>query len=269
MILQELKYITYMGITGIPVPEIYLTKTGELFHTLETKDHINYVALMEFIEGEHELYTKAAIRKVAKLQADFHFQSQLYSPDNFVSEEDEYSAMSYRMKEKDIQKTERFPDRLYLEMNNIYQIISRKLKTYYEKQKKLIIHSDLKMDNLLFCDDDIRAVLDFGDIRKSVIAEDLGVFIWDMCDELFDAKEDFSSYLSEYFSAYREKNKDFSLEDELFAVYYAIDRYLIINLYYLNHNQYCEEKLKYQENKAEKQLKIIYKLLELYPLKSR
>lgn len=47
------------------------------------------------------------------------------------------------------------------------------------------------------------------------------------------------------------------------AINYAIDRYSIINLHYLVENQGDNERLKYQVNKASKQLEIVKQLLDL------
>lgn len=268
LIREELNYMIFLRDNHIPVPKIFKTlQDKKLYKMFDTDDNVIFIILMEFIEGKHSFYNYDMVRKTAELQAKMHEISRYYVSDDFSRETknycNDYSAMSYRMNDISKHRTVNFPKKLYLELLYIYKKISPSLAEYYKSNVRYLIHSDIKSDNILVHEGDIKAIIDFGDLRWSVAAEDLGTYIWDMCNVLFDEGKDFKIYLNDYFESYRNNSKEFRNIDEIMAINYAIDRYLIINLYYLVENQRVEEKIKYQINKAHKQLLIIRRLLEI------
>lgn len=259
---REHDYMTYLINSGVNVPKLYPVHGKNVTYSiLDSKDDLLILTLMDYIVGEHPAYTSFNIEKVCKVQATLHNISHKYAPT--YTGIIQYSAMSHRVKSSLRGWNKDFPSDLYNKMYQIYLAIYPEIMFYFKKTKKQIIHSDIKRDNIIFSDRNDVHLIDFGDIRYSVIAEDLGTFIWDMCNDLYDEKMELKRKVIEYLDYYQDYNTNFSKEDKCMAINYAIDRYLVINLYYLVENQVDRTKLKYQTGKAKKQLKIIERLLQV------
>ncbi|MBD7913055.1 phosphotransferase [Clostridium cibarium] len=264
LVTREINFMFFLKERGIAIPSIYSTlQENKYYFVSDIGQECIYAILFKFVDGEHLTYNEATIEKTAKLQVKMHSISQNYKFQKLLLDKNEqlYSAMAYRMQHHSKLYTETFPKNLYDTMLAIYKVIYNEIMPYYKFVAKQIIHSDLKMDNILFFNEEIAAIIDFSDMRYGTIAEDLGIYIWDMCDVLYDINLDFIPYVNYYLKVYSKYNNNFRINDQIMAINYAIDRYLIINLYYLVENQVYEDKIKYQTNKAEKQLKIIKSLL--------
>lgn len=260
---REHDFMCYVRKHGVAVPLLYRdAEQQQTYVKVEKGSYVLFITLMAFIEGDHPAYNADNLEEIAAMQGKLHRVSAGYVP-AYVESDGEYSAMSHRMVAPSSWRTARFPAILHRKMADIYPKIRDELQTYYRKQNKQIIHSDMKCDNLFFRNRRFAAFIDFGDIRWSVIAEDVGTFIWDMCDKLFEQGIALEPMVKRYLEAYQRNNRFFTHEDGRMAIAYAIDRYLIINLHYLVENQGDEEKLKYQVDKARKQLEIVEALLVL------
>ncbi|MDZ4619140.1 phosphotransferase [Bacillus cereus] len=263
LIKRELDFIKYLQKNGVPVPTFYKSVAdGKTYVKTESKSHVRFITLMNYIKGVHPEYTKDNLQEIANKQVIFHNISIQFQTD-YIENDEEYSAMSHRMISPSKLRTEQFPTRLYETMKEIYLDVRFELERYYKNTNKQMIHSDIKRDNIFFNQGKLVAFIDFGDIRYSVIAEDLGCFIWDLCDRVYDENGDFAHLVKKYLDDYQKYNQNFKKEDQRMAINYAIDRYSIINLHYLVENQGDNERLKYQVNKASKQLEIVKQLLDL------
>ncbi|UOE58273.1 phosphotransferase [Priestia filamentosa] len=258
---QELKFMSNLFNKGISVPRVFKTILGQQYVYINTEGDMKFIILMEWIDGVHREYDVYSIIKTAQILARIHQISLNYVPNSFFINDSNYSAFSYRLIEKPTILTEGFPLRLYEELKSLYDIVSIDLKDFYFNSSRILIHSDVKADNLLWKENTIVGIIDFGDIRYSVIPEDLGVYIWDMCIKLSKQNLDIEKYIDIFLSSYSEYNHNFTRKHKELSVTYAIDRFLSIHLHYLIKNQTNSSDMKYQINKAEFELDIINKLL--------
>lgn len=65
----------------------------------------------------------------------------------------------------------------FFNSNGILQSVEDVLRFKHQKSKLIPIHSDLRMENILFMNNDLKAIIDFSDIRVSCIEDDIGRFI--------------------------------------------------------------------------------------------
>lgn len=245
------------------IPNIYYPiNTKDAFVAYHSKKEYTYLLLMDFVEGYHKNYNHSMLKSVAKLMKNLHRDSLKY-PINSKNHKN-HSAFSYRINNK----MEDVPglssvDELYQKYFSLYETIRNELELFASKEEKIMIHNDIKRDNVLFVKDQVSGLVDFGDCRISIKEEDLGCVIWDLCDKLARKKWDFKPYVLSFLKEYGSQNSLFKLENAKMAINFAIDRYLLINLHYLKFNQYSTELIKYQTKKALFQLEIIYQLIQI------
>ncbi|SFX51648.1 Ser/Thr protein kinase RdoA involved in Cpx stress response, MazF antagonist [Thermoactinomyces sp. DSM 45891] len=263
---EEMRFMEFLHKQGIPIPSVYRQQeNSQPYLEYQEQDQCVFVTVTDFIIGSHVNYTMEVVELVAEVQARMHRLAKNYQHYLSILNE-EHSAMSIRIKKEHLdsdgyQNQPSGP--LYRRLLDVYLENVEHLKEYFIRNEKLLIHCDMKADNILVLDGRLSAVIDFGDIRVSVIAEDLGVFIWDLCDHLNRDQIDFSPYIKMYFQAYSRYSKELSRLEKEMAIRYAIDRYLNINIYYLMENQPFPERMKYQVDKAERQFEIIQCLLKI------
>ncbi|MGG0208469.1 phosphotransferase [Bacillus mycoides] len=259
---QEIEFMEKLRENKILIPKIYKTINGDSYIYKKDNQQIIIAVLMEWIDGVHEEYTIHNVRETAKNMAALHKISRNLFPFQGIPNKRNYSIFSNRLEETEQIRTTFFPSIIYKELKSIYDPISQILKDNYVKSPQLLIHNDLKADNIFWKNNYLVGIIDFADSRFSIIEEDLGVFIWDMCDYLTSKNEGITEYLDAFLNSYFEQNNEFSLFQKEIAILYAIDRYLTINLHYLVKNQVNLEHLHYQIDKAEFQLQIIKDLLQ-------
>jgi Putative homoserine kinase type II (protein kinase fold) len=258
LIINELNFMTYLRNEGVSIPQIYNTIYGKKYQIINSQNEKIYIILMEYILSENTEYSYEIVEKIAFTQYKLHYSAKKIEIIPINSDFNGYSAQSFRMfgiSESDCCS--------YKELYDIYLKTRDELINYFKKCDKIPIHADIKLDNILIKNKEIKAVIDFGDLRISVIAEDIGILIWDLCDKLYNDNKKFEEYVEYYLKCYKYFNKSITCIDEIMAINYAIDRYLIINLFYLKKNRSDREQFKYQSDKANKQFEIVKRLIRL------
>ena len=262
LLIREIEFMKSLRNAGIPVPRLHKSSQGAEYHSLREKNRTFYLLLMDYVEGKHPDYKEQMLVETAALQARMHEVAKKRFASRKPGDAASYSAFSRRLQDTVLFTTDSFPVAQYEPMKEIYDTVAPRLRKYYMGRERFLIHNDLKANNLLWSEQGVAGVIDFGDARHSVEAEDLGAFIWDLCDKLYLQKQPFLPAVETYLFAYQKQNDRFMRQDLEAAVDYAIDRYLCINLHYLIKNQVEEEMLKYQVTKATHQLHIIRALMD-------
>lgn len=243
LILREINFVNYLFEHQANTLK-FLDFNKQKIRKIDHEDGMIFVTVTNFLKGTHASYSKRNIEKIATLQAGIHTISRKIDLDK-LNDLELYSAMAFRTPDcAEVAKDYRH----YLEL---YGSNRNKIISLIENENKIIIHNDLKSDNIIEKDGSLN-IIDFFDCRYSVASEDLGVFIWDLCDKNDNYYEDIDLYLDSY-------TKQVSLSEiEIELAYrYAIDRYLNINLFYLKKNKYDAGKLKYQKNKFDIQKRYV------------
>ncbi|WP_209092311.1 phosphotransferase [Bacillus sp. 165] len=260
IMIREGAFCEYLRQRGVPIPTSYQTKKDQCYIKEQWQGYLLFFTLSEFIPGRIEVYSPAYIREAGRLQAYMHEVSEGFPIDQFY-QENEYSMLAYRMKQAASIETALFPHELYNEMMELYNEIQPVLFEFYQTQKKIMIHCDIKHDNILMNKTKIRALLDFGDSRYSTVHEDVGASLFYLCEYMSERKREFTMLIPLYLQVYsRARNWNLSSEDKRMILYYAMERFLILNLYYLTLEQHDDEELRFQEKIARRQWNVVKKL---------
>ncbi len=264
IMIREFAFSHYLREQGVPAPEIYQTIQGNYYMKETQEEYILFFTLSEFIIGTIQHYSPSQIMEMAKLQARLHQLSKAFPAHQYYREKEEHSMLSYRMKQPLTIEANPFPYQLYRQMKELYNEIQPVLLEFYHANKKIIIHCDIKYDNILMNKSRIAALLDFGDIRYSTIHEDLGASLFYLCEYFSERKREFSMLVPLYLNAYsKASGKELSSHDKQIILTYAIERFLILNLYYLWEEQHDQEELQFQTGIAKRQWNIVKKLMIL------
>nr|WP_245592186.1 phosphotransferase [Ectobacillus panaciterrae] len=263
---RETAFVMFLREKGVPVPALYQTKDGGFFIKEIQNEHFLFVTLSEYIKGKALFYTLPHMQAMAALQAKMHKAAVSFAAENFYKEpDDQYSMLAYRMKQRKPITAKKFPNALYSQLEYVYREVQPELSSFYKKHEKFLIHCDVKFDNVLMNGTRIGALLDFGDVRYSVMHEDLGASIFYMCDYFHNRKLEFGRFLSVYLRSYeKESGRRLSNLDKTIILYYAADRFLIWNLFYLAEDQHNEKEIMYQEKMAKKHMRLIEKLFMFF-----
>jgi Ser/Thr protein kinase RdoA (MazF antagonist) len=136
------------------------------------------------------------------MQAALHEAAKDYHPSTPPDARTEYSAMSHRLhRVSDLWPGDSLGQVVYEQLHDLQRQVVVPLQTHYRHSRKLMIHADLTMNNILFLPaNEISGVLDFGDCREGVPEEDVGVLLWDICNrvDLADVGEVATFYLDTY-----------------------------------------------------------------------
>ncbi len=259
---KEIELMNYLIGKGFKLPKCHKSLSSyEYYERLTVKERVFYIVIFDYVIGIHLTYNFKNIDKFATMQSRMHKKLSEYKSE-YVN--NGYSAFSFRFNPNIC--AENLNDLVdYTPEIDIYNYISQILSDYMSNSVIHLIHNDLKADNLLLDMHGDIHIIDFGDIRVSVIEEDIGVFIWDMCDKLYKLKKDYITYVDYYLESYISNTELKGNLIKYISILYAIERYLSINLYYLLHNKDDHLLMKYQKNKSSYQFEIV-KNLFLYAM---
>jgi Ser/Thr protein kinase RdoA (MazF antagonist) len=260
-LIEEMKFLTFLQNNNREVPITIESNHSCPFVKIEEEDQIRYIILMKKIKGKHPGYTYRSLREIAARMAQVHHDSLSYKTER--EERLGYSAMEYRLENMSSHNNNPYFNKdLYLKYSELYSSVTAEIKPYFKIRPKLMIHNDLKKDNVLFVKGKLEGIIDFCDSRVSIIEEDLGCLIWDLSDSLdYKRIRKYVPFFLKEYAKYANK-MSISLSPKM-AINYALERYLVINLYYLIANGSSDKKQKYQVTKAGRQLKTIENLLRL------
>jgi Ser/Thr protein kinase RdoA (MazF antagonist) len=263
---REIAFAMFLRERNLPVPPFIQTKDGSFYVREQYGESILFVTLCEYVKGSIAYYTLSQMREMAALQAKLHKASLAFPAEKYYKEPMErYSMLAYRMKQIKPITAKRFPSDIFNKLQHLYTNIYAKLSVFYKESEKVFIHCDIKFDNMLMNGSRIKALLDFGDMRYSVIHEDIGASIFYMTDYFHDRKIGFWQHLSFYLRSYeKESGRSLSNLDKTIILYYAVDRFLIWNLFYLAEDQHDEKEVAYQARIAKKHMRLIEKLFMFF-----
>jgi Ser/Thr protein kinase RdoA (MazF antagonist) len=167
----ELDLIAHLRGQGIPTPEARLTFDGSKFATFLVDDQKRYGVLFELVSGdEASAYNEENARSVAdlllkirKASASFRYSSVRKWPGDIVG-------LSLKFYEENAVQFHQFKDvldPLYEDTRRAYRrILNGCLPTG-------IIHGDIKLGNIFFEENRVKALFDFDDYRESYLLEEL------------------------------------------------------------------------------------------------
>lgn len=168
---EELNFISYLKEKGIPTPKVIKCINDSFYTTIELEDGIHFASLFEFIAGkEADSFTPERARAIANVLYAIRHANKEYKYTITPSDYTNIFEQSLNFYEKNLLNSGAYAEKLqiiYEETKGIYpKFISQNLP-------QGLIHNDIKLENLLFKDNGVAAVLDFDDYRKGYYLEDM------------------------------------------------------------------------------------------------
>ena len=170
-IVFELDFMEHVQGQGVPTPDVIENFAGLKVSEIFLNGEPHYAALFSFVSGqEAPAYHSENARSMAEILLKMHKASQTYRyeavrrwPGNIVGESLAYYRVNRGLSDLYQDKL----DALYAQAAAGYrQIQSELLPTG-------IVHGDIKLENVLFAGNEVKAVLDFDDYRESYLLEEL------------------------------------------------------------------------------------------------
>lgn len=239
LISNEVNFVNYLNIKQ--QNELHFAKfdsTDTYFIKKNTAEGIYFITKYGFIQGKQFELSENNIEKIANIFNNIH-RLMSYNEVHFEEIDNLVSAMDYREPQYNANLKVVFENYdYYFDMHKVNKSI---LEKNFKNHKRIFIHNDIKTDNIIEKNGKL-TLIDFGDSRYSIIEEDLGVFIWGMAVEISDLNT-YKSLVNQFLSYYATLGNIFNKD---LCYRYAIDRFLNINLYYLNYNLNDDDKLSKQ-----------------------
>lgn len=225
---------------------------------LPTDDGTLYFLQYDWIPGNFLTYTSRNIQQLAQMMGACHKTAQKLSQTSAIPDISVYdalpSSLHYRAFAYDPTLAETIDN--YAFYWRIFQENTQLLSCYRRQQPNHLIHCDLHRKNILTTDHNM-AIIDFGDTRLSVRAEDIGTCFWGMGLEIKNL-EMFDSLTQDFWTAYP---KVLSESEKVYCLRFALQRFLDIHLFYLKENLSSTPKMTYQTEKFSKEQAIIDHLI--------
>lgn len=249
---NEVKFANYLYDNNINNFKFILFENN-YYEKIYLDNGILFILKYDYIVGKECSASKKNIIKIAEKIASFHViaqrkEIQFIKIDNYVA------AMDYRNPEYNIDVSNEIATYKYY--YDFYKKNKIKLKNLKVFTKEIFIHNDIKKDNIIIHGNDINFI-DFGDCRYSNCSEDIGSFFWGLSYECPNI-DYYNDRIQLFLDTYILKNSITSMEIEM--IYrYVIDRFLNINLFYLNIHMITgnNEKYRMQVNKFKKEMTYI------------
>lgn len=252
LIENEIKFANYLFNKGINSFKFSLF-CKNYYEKIYLIDGVLFILKYNYIIGEECPSNKENIIKIAKKISLLH--NTLQKKEIRFNKIDHYiAAMDYR--------TPRFNTHISKEIElykyyfDLYNSNKIELKNMKMLTEEIFIHNDLKKDNIII-NKNIINLIDFGDCRYSNRSEDIGTYFWGVSYE-YEELDNYNDIIKLFLKTYILSSFISSTEIEM--IYrYAIDRFLNINLYYLDIHKTTNNIKKYnmQMNKFKKEIKYI------------
>lgn len=245
LILREVLIVNELynkGITSMCYNEF---SNGQYYQLFNVKLGKIFFLQYNFIEGIHLQYDEMSVINVARCINNMHKAIQSMDLGNYYVKEydDLVSCLHHRHFRFNPEVSSYVQNYRYY--FNFFLENTRLLKKFKSINKNNFIHGDLHCKNLLVSS--VLCFIDFGDIRNSVIEEELGIFLWGMSLEVL-SNHQLEKLMNTFLDYYADKEK---LVNKEFCLRYAVQRYLDIHMFYLDNNLKDDNKMKYQVNKFE------------------
>jgi Ser/Thr protein kinase RdoA (MazF antagonist) len=167
----ELDFIEYLRGQAVPIPEVIHTRDGSRVVLTTINSQAHAAVLFEYIKGEEAAsYNAENARSVAELLLKIRHASLGYKfrdvrkwPGNIIE-------LSLKYYTENRRRVDRHRDELDALFENTLEGYSR-IKN--EALPTGIVHGDIKLENVLFESNTVKAILDFDDYRESYLLEDL------------------------------------------------------------------------------------------------
>lgn len=181
-ILCELEFVEFLRKKGIPIPPIHKTKNNLNFTKIKIDKTYHFVILTDYIEGKQvDRLSINKIKAVARLQAKIHISSIDYNPKMLRKRPDPLDVQKWIKKELKGYKPPAKKKAWILKSMEFFNYFDKKIN---EKSisglPMIMIHGDLHLANLKFIGDEVSGVFDFDDVKKSIVADDIGSFLMDV-----------------------------------------------------------------------------------------
>lgn len=170
----EMNFMQMTQENGIESPSIIKTKSGKLFVATKVEDQERFAALFKFLDGEMKIsFSSKRAKQVGKVVNSMFDVGKSFSlvevsqNNNIIDRAfDKFAELS----NSDINKN----SENYIKLAELENQLKRKYSEIQTmKPLKGFVHGDLKLENLLFSEDDeVSAVLDFDDYRFSFLIEE-------------------------------------------------------------------------------------------------
>lgn len=175
-ILFELDLQSYLRANGVPIPQVYLNRSGKYITKLKTGNLLWQSLLMDFVEGtSNTSHTPELIKQLAEIQARMHilgerFKSKIKRKEKSWKELKDY----YAIYVKDFPKCSVQEKEFIIRAKNFKYDVSFRLPFGYN-------HLDLDLDgNVIVKNNLIRGIVDFDDLSYSPIIVCFGYSLWNV-----------------------------------------------------------------------------------------
>lgn len=167
----ELDFVDHLHQQGVPTPRVILTRKYARLAEAVLNESPRYAALFEYVPGEDAPgYCPGIACSVAETLLQVRRASSSYNYAEVRAWPGDIAGLSLRFYAENRARIGRCQNRL----DRLYEAAARG----YERSQAAglpagIIHGDIKLSNLLFDGEAVKAVLDFDDYRKSYYIEEL------------------------------------------------------------------------------------------------
>lgn len=166
----ELDFIDHMRVHQVPTPRVIAARDGGRVITSSFAGQIRFAVLFEFIQGqEASTYTAESARSVAETLLLMHNASQLYPVREVRPWPGDIITLSLNLYQANHHQVSQRKE----ELNDLYYAVQDRFGRIKELALPIgLVHGDVKLGNLLFESNRVKAVLDFDDYRCSYLLEE-------------------------------------------------------------------------------------------------
>jgi Ser/Thr protein kinase RdoA (MazF antagonist) len=262
---RELLFTKLLRAEGVPaVKFVENESTGHIVTDFVQSGCRRFVMVQELVSGISIGTSAEELRAMALVQASMHEASAWVTLPEVPLLDSGYSVFADRQQLlDDAGASSELLTSLEAELAMLHKPIVDAVVRHRSQRTLIPIHADLTTANVLHDGQGVvTGVLDFNDCRLGTTAEDIGTTLWSLGDVADDPGSVALSYLESYKSV-----GALSEQDQLTAVQYAIDRYLVINRHYLRQHPAGSDELAAQEKQAMRQLATIRSFMVAFDIR--
>lgn len=168
---SELDFVDFVREQNVPTPRVMPSVKGEKVVKAQVDGMARYAVLFEFIGGnEAAAYNPENARSTAGLLQNMRRASLAYRHDRARKWPGNIVEVSLNFYQENCARTGKYQkalDEIFQSACEGYQMLQS------EPLPRGIIHGDIKLSNLLFDQNQVKAVLDFDDYRETYLLEEI------------------------------------------------------------------------------------------------